>query len=179
MNYTRKWAEIDPSGTYRWVLGRRWGEGPFMHFTMLNPSVADAMDDDPTIRRCVGYALREECGGLVVTNLSSYRATDPKALLSWLKQCVKAGRLQQRWGAETDQHILECSLASKFNVIAWGANARHASLRGRAKAVLELLLLNAQAGVSALELLDDGVPSHPLMLPGSLRPAPYKAEVRA
>ncbi len=173
MNYTRKWAEIDPSGTYRWLLGRQWGSGPFCHFTMLNPSSADAMEDDPTIRRCVGYALREDCGGLLVTNLSSFRATKPQQLLAWLKSCERAGRLDERWGSETDQYILECALGSKFNIVAWGGNARHKLLQHRAKVVLEQLLINAQAGVSAIEVLDDGVPSHPLMLPGSLRPAPF------
>ncbi len=173
MNYVRKWAEIDPTGTYRWLLGRQWGDGPLMHFCMLNPSSADAMDDDPTIRRCVGFALREDCGGMVITNLSSYRATKPKAFIEWVARCEKAGRLDARWGAETDQYITECALASKFNIVAWGANARHPLLQGRAKVVLEQLLVNAQAGVTALEVLDDGVPSHPLMLPGSLRPAPF------
>ncbi len=176
MNYTRKWAEIDPTGTYRWVLGRQWGEGPLMHFTMLNPSTADAMQDDPTIRRCVGYALREECGGLLVTNLSSFRARDPKALISWLAKAIDA---RGAYGADTDRHIRECAMASKFNVVAWGANARHRLLAHRAKGVLDLLLAHSQAGVSAIEVLEDGVPSHPLMLAGSLRPVPFGVRAQA
>jgi len=48
---------------------------------MLNPSTADANVDDPTIRRCIGFAKREGCGGLVVVNLYAYRATNPDDLL--------------------------------------------------------------------------------------------------
>jgi len=37
--------------------------------------------DDPTIRRCVGFARREHCGGIEVINLYAYRATNPRSLL--------------------------------------------------------------------------------------------------
>ena len=74
-------AILSPCGRYRYRLERRWDAGPTACFIMLNPSTADANHDDPTIRRCIGFAKREGCGGLVVVNLFSYRATDPRALL--------------------------------------------------------------------------------------------------
>jgi hypothetical protein len=43
----------------------------------LNPSTADAISDDATIRRCVGLAKREGCGRLVMLNLFAFRATTP------------------------------------------------------------------------------------------------------
>lgn len=51
-------------------------------FIMLNPSIADASIDDPTIRRCMGFAKREGAGGIIVANLFAFRATSPKDLLS-------------------------------------------------------------------------------------------------
>ena len=78
-------AIISPCGRYRYVLKRnlpqaiRWVK-PCL-FVMLNPSVADAELDDPTIRRCIGFAKREGCTELTVVNLFAYRSTDPEGLL--------------------------------------------------------------------------------------------------
>lgn len=74
-------AFLSRDGVYRYRLGRRWGTGPYALFIMLNPSTADAMIDDPTIRRCIGFAKREGCGGLFVGNLFAYRATRPEHLV--------------------------------------------------------------------------------------------------
>jgi len=76
----RRGAVISDCGTYRYALARYWGPGPELAFVMLNPSTADASVDDPTIRRCMGFARRENLGGIVVANLFALRATDPSAL---------------------------------------------------------------------------------------------------
>jgi len=47
---------------------------------MLNPSTADENEDDPTIRRCIGFAKQWGYGGICVANLYAYRATDKTAL---------------------------------------------------------------------------------------------------
>ena len=47
---------------------------------MLNPSTADATVNDPTIRRCLGFAHTWDYGGMVAVNLFAYRATHPRAL---------------------------------------------------------------------------------------------------
>jgi hypothetical protein len=73
-------AVISPCGRYRYRLDRRWSDGPAMGFIMLNPSTADADKDDPTIRRCIGFAKREGCGALIVVNLYALRATKPAEL---------------------------------------------------------------------------------------------------
>lgn len=77
----RKTANISDCGTYRYRLTRHWDVNTLaMPFVMLNPSSADADIDDPTIRRCIGFARREGAGGIVVVNLWALRATDPKRL---------------------------------------------------------------------------------------------------
>jgi hypothetical protein len=73
-------AVLSPCGKYRYRLDRKWGDGPTCGFIMLNPSTADAEVDDPTIRRCIGFAKREGCGRLIVVNLYAYRSTQPAAL---------------------------------------------------------------------------------------------------
>lgn len=52
----RSGATLSGCGLYRYHLWRRWDTGPSVMWIMLNPSTADADEDDPTIRRCVGYA---------------------------------------------------------------------------------------------------------------------------
>lgn len=81
MSLVEKMAMISPDGLYRYWLGRRWSDGPLMVFIMLNPSTADGRVDDPTIRRCIGFARREGCGGVEVVNLYALRATKPMHLL--------------------------------------------------------------------------------------------------
>ncbi len=76
----QKHAMISPCGTYRYRLERFWGPEHALPFVMLNPSTADADIDDPTIRRCMGFARREGAGGIIVVNLFAFRATDPKNL---------------------------------------------------------------------------------------------------
>lgn len=77
-------AVFSPCGIYRYVLTRslggilRWYR-PIL-FVMLNPSVADASADDPTIRRCIGLAKREGRTHLTVVNLFGFRSTDPRHL---------------------------------------------------------------------------------------------------
>ena len=73
-------AILSPCGKYRYMLSRRWQSGPACGFIMLNPSTADASIDDPTIRRCMGFARREGCGGLIVVNLYAYRSSSPAVL---------------------------------------------------------------------------------------------------
>ena len=74
MSYLHSFADISPDGLYRYTLGRTWGDGDTCVFIMLNPSVADAESDDPTIRRCRGFAEALGCGSLLVANLYAYRA---------------------------------------------------------------------------------------------------------
>ena len=49
-------------------------------FIGLNPSTADETEDDPTIRRCIRFAKDWGFGGLCMTNLFAFRATDPKVM---------------------------------------------------------------------------------------------------
>ena len=80
----RKTAEISPCGQYRYRLGRIWESERLrpLSIIMLNPSTADASIDDPTIRRCIGFAQRDGYGAIFVANLFSFRATSPQEMMA-------------------------------------------------------------------------------------------------
>ena len=78
-------AVVSDDGLYRYILTRTWDRSlPALVFCMLNPSTADATVDDPTIRKCIGFAQRLGYGGIIVVNLFAYRATKPRELYAQL-----------------------------------------------------------------------------------------------
>lgn len=95
------------------------GSGGVVNFVMLNPSIADDTFDDPTIRRCVGFAKRWGYCGLVVTNLFAYRATDPKDLHDLL---MKEGGFRLAIGEDNSSHLDREAKMAHLVVCAWGDN---------------------------------------------------------
>lgn len=76
-------ALFSPCGAYRYRLSRDWnGTGTRLAVVMLNPSTADAARDDPTIRRCIAFAVREGHCGVEILNLFAFSATEPALLKS-------------------------------------------------------------------------------------------------
>lgn len=136
-------------------LFRQWdSDRPEMMLVMLNPSTADGMTDDPTIRKCIGFATRLGFGSIVVVNLFSYRATDPLDL-------KKAGYPQ----GETDNGVIRVAAGKNKNaggrvVAAWGRNAP-----AERAAAVRTMLRNDRIRLFHFGLTKDGQPRHPLMLP--------------
>lgn len=155
MTYTRSYADISACGRYRYLLEREWS--PFYHsgsamFVMLNPSTADGEADDPTIRRCVGFAKAWGYGHLSVVNLFAYRATDPKELF-------KAGDAIH---GPRNQEVIERAAKDAAIIIgAWGA---HKTADWQAEVVRGWL---DNREIYALGFSKSGQPKHPLYLPGN------------
>lgn len=154
-------ANLSDDGVYRYAL-RRWWEPAVVKakFIMLNPSTADASTDDPTIRRCVGFARRWGMGGLVVANLYALRSTDPRLLWDHPDPV----------GPENDQHLRDILAGPGIVIAAWGANAKP-------DRVAEFFELAGDRPVHALGLTKAGQPRHPLYLRSESEPVPYAAEV--
>ena len=157
------WADVSPCGRYRYRLGRRWDGGKTMLFVMLNPSTADAHQDDPTIRRCIWFAKRDGCGALEVVNLFALRATDPAELL---------GAHEPIGGAKNYQAIVAAAGCASVVVAAWGSSVprAHAAQPGR---VFALLRAHGPGPVFALKVTAAGAPGHPLYLPASSPLVPF------
>jgi hypothetical protein len=149
-------ARFSRDGRYRYRLWRRWDPSrPVVAFCMLNPSTADESTDDPTIRRCIGFARTWGYGGLEVVNLFALRATDPRELR----------RSHDPIGRLNDGYVVDAAARSAAMVIAWGA---HGVLRSRGAAALELL--SPRARLLALGWTTSGEPRHPLYLRRDVQP---------
>jgi hypothetical protein len=155
-----KAALLSPCGLYRYTLRRAWDEGGrVVNFVMLNPSTADAEEDDATIRRCVGYARSWGFGSLLVTNLFAFRSTDPAGLL----------KAADPVGPDNDRHVRAAAAAAGLVVCAWGA---HPLAPPRARDVTRMLLLEGREP-HAISLTRSGQPAHPLRLPARYAPFPF------
>ena len=149
-------ATLSPCGRYRYDLTRRWGDGPTLLWVMLNPSTADASEDDPTIRRCIGFSKRDGYGSLTVVNLFAYRATDPKALVT----------VVDPEGPDNWWHIQQAVRSSDAVVFAWGAAQiprEHHIWHGGALIPSPLCLGHTKKGA----------PRHPLYVKGDQPFVPY------
>lgn len=155
----RREAFISPCGVYRYSLRRSWRDGSArVGWIMLNPSTADATQDDATIQRCIAYSRAWGADSLEVVNLFAYRATNPKELLTTNADPV--GRL--------NDVAIRNALRRCYPIIcAWGAVKP--ALRDRVYDVYDMLAQGWHTP-HALQLTKDGDPHHPLRLAGDLQP---------
>lgn len=144
-------AIISADGDYRYRLGRVWDDAAGqVAFVMLNPSIADHQVDDPTIRRCVGFAKEWGYGGLIVVNLFAYRATKPERLFT----------ASDPVGPDNDRHLVEAAGEANMVVCAWGAGAT--KMPGRVRTVREELQSALGRPLFCLGRTKDSHPRHPL-----------------
>jgi hypothetical protein len=150
------WSE---DHVYRYVLQRRWGPRPDLLFIMLNPSVADHSYDDPTVKRCVGYARREGFGGILVCNLFALVSTDPKRLK----------RSQDAVGPRNAEAIIVSESVTDATIVAWGAQGRWRDQDTKTLATMERDVFCLGRGPSRY-------PRHPLYLRADQAIFPYGQE---
>lgn len=151
----RTGADFSPDRRYRYSLWREWAGWDNLRALVvigLNPSTADETVDDPTIRRCIGFARREGCGRLVMINLFAFRATDPRELMYQLDPVGPENDLHiQTWTRPTLGH-------EPIVVAAWGALGRY---RNRS---IEVRNLITAMHLWCFGTTQGGHPRHPLYL---------------
>ncbi len=151
-------ALISDDERYRYLLTREWSEGSgFLGFVMLNPSTADAREDDPTIRRCIGFAKTWSYRGIMVANLFAFRATKPEEL-------VKA---DDPVGVANDKFLQTVLDRCNLTIAAWGAHP-FAAERGRE------VRKRFNGRLHCLGMTKAGFPKHPLYLLKTTLPIPYR-----
>lgn len=163
---------FSPCRKYRYTLWREWGidlltdctgdakgTNSYVMFIGLNPSTADETNDDPTIRKCVGYAQRWGYGALCMTNLFALRATDPRVMKM----------AHEPIGEDNPLTILRVALNADMIICAWG---RDGAYLNRGDRVITNLRDNGIKKMHHLGLNSDGTPKHPLYLKSRLEPIP-------
>ncbi len=161
MRFIRSDAYFSKDRKFRYWLLRVWDESlAIMGNVGANPSTAEEVVNDPTIRKDVGFAQRLGYGGLLKLNVGGYRATDPK-----------------KWYAAPDPYGPENSVAhlleylEKFKVnetaLAWGKCVGR--FRSRANAIAANIPNAMCFGKNS-----DGTPRHTLMLSYSTKLELYR-----
>ena len=152
----RDTAQFSPCGRYRYVLTRELGGDRALVSIGLNPSVADATTNDPTLRKDIGFATRWGLGRVIKLNATAYIATDPRAMV----RAARAG--VDVVGPENDALIRRIvrreTRRRGLVVVSWGANL--APDRQRSTAALLAGIETWCLGVNR-----DGSPVHELYQP--------------
>lgn len=155
-------AQLSDDRRYRWLLTRRWDRSrPILGWVMLNPSTADQEVDDPTIRRCIGFARSQAYGGIAVVNLFGWRATDPDELTT----------IDDPVGMPDYDNPLAFLPPCQMVVAAWGS-AGDAS-RTRVDHVVEIAA-HTELRLWCLGTTATGQPRHPLYVRADTPIIPWK-----
>ena len=74
-------AEFSIDKKDRYSLKREWDKSKNqILYIMLNPSMADDKNDDPTIRRLIDFTRKFEYGGFLVGNIFTTITPNPKEI---------------------------------------------------------------------------------------------------
>lgn len=126
-------------------------------FLMLNPSTADEMQDDPTIRRCIGFARSWGYEQLIIANIFGLRSTDPQGIYDDDNPIDHCG------GYTNNKYIRLAARKSDLVVCAWG---NHGAVGGRGYFVEKMLRgdTSISCDIKCLGVNATGHPKHPLYL---------------
>jgi hypothetical protein len=140
------WREVNPEGNGALAV------------CGLNPSTANAADNDRTISKLIRLARRLGYRWLIMVNLFSYRLTDSKKLAKIANPVGGFNTLNMDYlRAVALEHGLLCAWGKNGSILARGARVKR-----------ELLAAGAQ--LTYLRLLGDGQPEHPLYIPDAIDP---------
>lgn len=152
-----KGAHFSESKKYRYKLWRIWDNTkPLVMFIGLNPSTADASDDDPTVESVTRIALHNGYGGFYMMNLFPLVSTDPKAVLEFEKEEFGHNAFDK----ENARHLNEVRHECEDVVFAWG-NFKVVRTLGRDQKTMEYF-----KDAKAIGHNKNGSPKHALYQPG-------------
>jgi hypothetical protein len=157
------WDHFSPGGSHRYFLhrtlkprGNRRKRRKRIAFMMLNSSWATARKPDNSVRRCYGFAEREDAESVTIVNMFALVSPYPRDLI------MSDSPLEHARGMN-DLHVRMALQSADRIIVAWGANPGHRELRWRLAEVAKLL---DGRRLESFGTTKDGHPPHPLYLAG-------------
>ncbi len=157
-------AHFSPCNKYRYSLHRIWDvTKPLVMFIGLNPSTANQVDNDPTIRRVMRFAADWGYGGVYMMNLFPLVSTDPSALNAFYDSEI------HNWDQTVNNGALErISQKCQKVIFAWGS---FKIAKERAEEMCKMF-----PTAEALFVNKDGSPRHPLYVAANTKPELFKVK---
>ncbi len=148
-------AIMSDCGLYRLRLDRDLGRpGPVVAIIGVNPSTADAVVNDHTIRKDLGFGARHGWGRIIKGNKFAWRAKDIRALRG----------APDPVGPGNDEMLLAIMREADLVIAAWGPLSKLPSaLRSRWRAVVSIAE-TARRPLHCFGTVSDGQPRHTLTL---------------
>lgn len=143
-------AKFSQCRRWRYMLWRRWGDGPCINFILLNPSTADENRDDQSVERCQRIATKLGFSALQITSLFAFCATTPLELHS----------ADDPVGPGNDAALRVVATESALVICGWGNHGRHLK---RSRDVVAMLA-ELKIPLHALHITPAGEPGLPLYL---------------
>lgn len=149
-----KGAIFSDDYTKRYALWRIWSkdsDDPKILWIGLNPSTADANQDDATIRRLISFSQKHGYGGFYICNVFSTIETQSENLVEDRDDWIK--------NLDQIMHFAKMCTAVAF---CWGNNSK---VSNQMVKTLEQLFPSAKC----LKATQHNKPGHPLYLPGDTK----------
>ena len=153
-NFAKSTAAFSDCGRYRYLLERRWTDGPLCVFVGLNPSTATADFDDATVRKCAALAKSWGFSGMTMANLFAVRCRYPQ-ILSTHRDPI---------GPENDRFLLPAIDQAHTVVAMWG---NHGLTSYRQSARRDQYVLSLRDDLQCIGITKHGAPRHPLYVASS------------
>lgn len=173
LKYLDRGASFSDCGRFRYRLWREWGMNFFsdhsgtLAFAGLNPSKAGADEDDPTVRKLVGFAKRLGCVRLEIVNPFARVETNPGSL--WALD--PDDDPSQLFGpGDRNENAIHAVIDSnpRYMVLGWGTNSLVPKFLNVDEHILWQWFVSGTG--DAFRLNADGSPAHPLYLSYDLVP---------
>lgn len=147
-------AFFSDCGRYRYLLRRCWAKGEQCAFVGLNPSTADNVNNDPTVRKCMRFAQSWGFSGMVLVNLYARRCRYPQALIT----------SEDPVGAENDTWLTSIVNDAPLVIAMWGNHGARAYPTGLRR---DIEVMKCRDDWYCLGQTKLGAPKHPLYLPNA------------